>query len=249
MKKSQLSGFTCLLASAFMLAGCSSLSAEKNGQTESSASTAVSESSEDTAVSAVREKREPRAERINMRNKEGYEVVPSLFTMIDDFRIIPELTARAEVIVKGKVVKNEYIEHEGIIFTISEAEISELLGNSSSDTQMEAGSTLKLLQTGGIYGQRDAGGDEKNEDQKFEYTNGEFPVLKEGAEAVLFLEKYEGPIGDDLFVALGDYQGRFIAESDDYIEPQSENILSASGNKDFTLGELKEEIAGALSSE
>lgn len=85
----------------------------------------------------------------------------------------------------------------------------------------------------------------KNEGKTIEITANDAPVIKKSNEAVLFLTDYDGPLGTDLYVPIGDYQGRFIVESDDYIEPQSLQVTSEQGNSDFTMKEIKAEVESA----
>lgn len=200
--------------------------------------------------------RTPREQRIDMYNKEGYEVVSYGAAMVDNYENIEELTIDSQIVVKGIIESNEYVMYDGVIFTISELLIHETI--STDGQSFNNGDKIKVLQTGGIYEQVDVGADEKeftteedkaafkeHEGKKFEFTLEEVPVLKEDTETILFLQQYIGPLGEGLYVSIGDYQGRFIVESDNYIEPQSEEISSLEGNKDFTMEEVVAEVTAA----
>jgi len=57
-------------------------------------------------------------------------------------------------------------------------------------------------------------------------------VLRENEKAILFLEKYEGPVAEDAYVVLGVYQGKFK------INPDNNQYIVPSGAPQF-LEELK----------
>lgn len=201
-------------------------------------------------------KRVPRENRIDMTNKEGIPISSIQASMVDTFDSVEEIEKNSELTIRGIITNNEYLEFDNMAFTISTIQIEEIMTNEGEDPAIQVGGTIRVLQTGGIITQTYDPELEKNfttaeqnkdfkenvEGTKIEVVLEAAPVLKENTDSILFLQKYEGPIGQDLYVGTGDYQGRFIIESDSYIEPQSENVVSDNGNVDFTLEEIKEEV-------
>lgn len=207
-------------------------------------------------ISKSKEKSVPRENRIDMRNKDGIPISSIQASMVDTFVSVEEIEKNSDLTIRGIITNNEYLEYDNMAFTISTIKIEEIITNEGEDSSIQVGGTIRLLQTGGIITQsydpeleKDFTTDEQNKDfkeniegTKIEVVLESAPVLKENTNSILFLQKYEGPIGQDLYVGTGDYQGRFIIESDSYIEPQSENVVSDDGNIDFTLQEIKEEV-------
>ncbi len=234
----------------FSIAGCSSNTSTETGEIKDVKTVQVDK----TDMSF--KKREPRETRIDITNKEGYEVGSASLSMVDSFESVEQLVERSEIVIQGEVISNEYIDYDDIPFTISTVKILDII--SEDKDEFTIGDTIKVVQTGGLYVQKDVGGDEKiftteeqkeefkkNEGKTIEITANDAPVIKKSNEAVLFLTDYDGPLGTDLYVPIGDYQGRFIVESDDYIEPQSLQVTSEQGNSDFTMKEIKAEVESA----
>ncbi|MCM3218153.1 hypothetical protein ABER75_04265 [Niallia taxi] len=202
-------------------------------------------------------KREPRSTRIDITNKDGYQVSSAEASMVDSFESVEQLDQRSDLNIEGQVISNEYVTYDDIPFTISKVKIIDIIGK--TEEGFVIGDTIKVVQTGGLYVQHDVGGDEKiftTEEEKkesekmegktIEVTLNDAPVIKKNNTVVLFLEKSEDdPLGSDLYAAVGDYQGKFIVESDDYIEPQSLEIKSKHGNSDFTMEEIEAEVKSA----
>ncbi|MGL4739880.1 MAG: hypothetical protein ACRC41_03635 [Sarcina sp.] len=152
--------------------------------------------------------------------------------LVNCYETLEEINKDSEIVVKGKIIKNEYIEYEGVIFTVSQFKVEDAIkGNVSKDK------VIKVLQTGGISTVKSNEMDEKsfedpkevekhlknNLGKKFESTIEGVKVLKENDNAVLLLQKYDGPITQDSYVGTGDFQGRFIInEKTKSISPQSE---------------------------
>ena len=234
----------------FSIAGCSSNTSTETGEIIDVKTVQVDK----TDMSL--KKREPRETRIDITNKEGYEVGSASLSMVDSFESVEQLVERSEIVIEGEVIFNEYMDYDDIPFTISTVKILDII--SEDKDEFTIGDTIKVVQTGGLYVQKDVGGDGKiftTEEQKEEFkkiegktieiTANDAPVIKKSNEVVLFLTDYDGPLGTDLYVAIGDYQGRFIVESDDYIEPQSLQVTSEQGNSDFTMKEIKAEVESA----
>ncbi|MGL4875500.1 MAG: hypothetical protein ACRC30_12700 [Clostridium sp.] len=151
--------------------------------------------------------------------------------LVNYYETLEEINKDSEIVVKGKFIKNEYIEYEGVIFTVSQFKIDDVIkGN------INRNDVIKVLQTGGIGAVKLNEMDEKsfenpeevkehlknNLGKKFESTIEGIKVLKENDNAVLLLQKYYGPITQDSYVGTGDFQGRFIInEKTKSINPQS----------------------------
>lgn len=110
---------------------------------------------------------------------------------------------------------------EGITFTISSLEVNDVV---KSNNKVKNGKFIKVLQTGGIskltdVAEKDFENKEErekflkeNEGKEIELVFEGSPVIKEKQNAILFLTEYLGPIGKDLYVGTGDFQGRFIID-------------------------------------
>lgn len=135
---------------------------------------------------------------------------------------LDSLQKDSSLIIEGEVIANEYIVFEGITFTISIMKVNDVVKGNT----IKKGETVKVLQTGGISSisdipEKDFENKEererflkKNKGKKIELVFEESPVIKEQQNAVLFLTEYEGPIGKNLYVGTGDFQGRFIVNKD-----------------------------------
>lgn len=152
--------------------------------------------------------------------------------LVNYYKTLEEINRDSEVIVKGSIIENEYIEYGGLVFTVSRFKVDDVVkGN------VVKGDIIKVLQTGGISTLKSNEMDEKsfedskevekylknNLGKKYEATVEGVKVLKESDNAVVLLQKYDGPVTTDAYVGTGDFQGRFIInQKTKSINPQSD---------------------------
>lgn len=175
---------------------------------------------------------------VNKNNIEEEEEIPVANMsgkLVNYYKTLEEINKDSEVIVKGAIIENEYIEYGGLVFTLSKFKVDDVVkGN------LVKGDVIKVLQTGGISTLKSNEMDEKsfedpkevekylknNLGKKYEATIEGVKVLKESDNAVLLLQKYDGPVTTDAYVGTGDFQGRFIInQKTKSINPQS-NFLT-----------------------
>lgn len=114
-------------------------------------------------------------------------------SVVKGYHHVQELYQDADVVAEIEVKNSKSINYSGVVFTVSETHVTQVYEGSVQ--------TLTILETGGKQGEID-------------YTmNGNY-VLQPGDRAIVFLEKYTGPIIDDAYVILGVYQGKFKVEAD-----------------------------------
>ncbi|ADL52878.1 hypothetical protein [Clostridium cellulovorans] len=179
--------------------------------------------------------------------KENIEVVNMSGKMSKIYRDVDSLEQESGLVVEGTVISNEYIEENLITFTISTVKVTKVL---KGNDVVKAGDTVKMLQTGGIMTVKsnpstakefdDPKEVEKNIGKKVEIALEGVPVLKEGESAIIFLQKYQGSIVKDGFVATGDYQGRFKIKNDETAEPQSDILKET--YKAYTVEDFENSI-------
>ncbi|MGE7828409.1 hypothetical protein [Paenibacillus sp. NPDC093718] len=109
-----------------------------------------------------------------------------------------ELKNDSLLIAEIMVTEGESLVYENVPFTISEVEVL----NEYNGEIIEK--SIKLLETGGII------------DNKQFSINGN-PTLNRNDRALVFLQKYEGPIVDNAYVITGDYQGKFLLNSENEV--------------------------------
>lgn len=134
------------------------------------------------------------------------------------YKSVDELKRNAEIIVRVKAEKVKSLTFQNTVFTVSTNDVQKVYKGTSVP------STLKVLETGGLIG-------DKN------YVFESSPVLSPGEEAVLFLERYDGPITNDAYVVLGAFQGKFNATGEE-LTPQKnshESLIRVHSIRDFDL--------------
>jgi hypothetical protein len=129
------------------------------------------------------------------------------------YESISELANDADIIAEVEVTSSNTLSYYDVPFTVSNADLLDTYKGGTT------GTTINLLETGGIIDNQ-------------EYSPEGNDVLKENDKAILFLQKYEGPITNDAYVVLGVYQGKFKIDSDN-------NSLIAPKNAPFLLKELE----------
>ncbi|MEI2395777.1 hypothetical protein [Paenibacillus phytohabitans] len=119
------------------------------------------------------------------------EVVEYHGDLAENFNTVSKLTYGSDAIYEVEVNDSKSFEYEGVIFTVSNANVNEHYKGASIDT-------VNILETGGNY-------------NNTEYVFEDSSVLKIGDKAIVYLEKYEGPIPEaqGTYVVTGAYQGKF----------------------------------------
>jgi len=133
------------------------------------------------------------------------------YSSIDDLKDSSELIA--EVLVSD----SDALKYKNVIFTVQSAQVQKLYKGSVDIKD------IQILETGGVYGNA-------------EYTFEKNKVMKKGEKAVVFLEKYKGPILKDAYVILGVFQGKFTIDKNGDLTPSYETIGEISNVKN--LGDL-----------
>jgi Na+-transporting methylmalonyl-CoA/oxaloacetate decarboxylase gamma subunit len=128
----------------------------------------------------------------------------------ENFTSIKSLHDSAQLIAKVKIEGSTSYEYGNVIFTLSKADIKKVYKG-----DLDKNSVINILETGGT------GND------GLEYLSDGNTVFAPGDEAVVYLEKYIGPVAEDSYVIKGVYQGKFKVKGD--------RLLPASE----TEGELK----------
>lgn len=166
--------------------------------------------------------------------------------LVKVYESIKELDKDSDFAIEGTVISNEYMKYDDLAYTISEVKVEKSLKGDILE-----GTTIKLLQSGGILDiinenlpKKDFEDKEEverireeNKDEKYESVIYNAKVLKESEKCILYLEKIEGAfekkfnpdfgdlqIGNDLYIATGNFQGRFKVDKENKVTPQSEYI-------------------------
>lgn len=159
----------------------------------------------------------------NLNGGEDIPVVEASGKLVNCYDTLGKINNDSEVVVKGTIIENEYVDYHDLTFTISKFKIDEVVKGDVS-----VGDTIKVLQTGGISefkrNEEDIKSFEDPEEvekylkdkigKKYEVAMEGVRVLKEGTSSVLLLQKYDGPVVEDAYVGTGDFQGRFILNKD-----------------------------------
>jgi hypothetical protein len=139
-------------------------------------------------------------------------------TLSNSYSEVESLKEAAEIIAEVKINSNEYFEYSEIPFTLSNAEIKKL-----HKGDINGQKSINILETGGVI-------------DNVEYTFEGEKVVKEKEKAIVFLEKYEGPIKSEIdkYVIIGVYEGKYKIDNKD------PNLLTASSHNRGELAKVKE---------
>lgn len=111
-----------------------------------------------------------------------------------EYTRIEDLKNDSEIIVEVRASEVKSFDHKNIIFTLTKAEVLNIYKG-------QAVENINILETGGIQNNTN-------------YTFFDNKVFEKNDTALLFLDKYVGPIVDDAYVILGAYQGKFLTNGD-----------------------------------
>ncbi|MBP2002585.1 hypothetical protein J2Z69_003671 [Paenibacillus shirakamiensis] len=139
--------------------------------------------------------------------------------LAEGFETVDELKNSSEVIVEVEADKGTSFEYNHAIFTSTRVKINKIYkGELNVDY-------IKVLETGGFY---------HNSENVLE---GNY-VLQSGEKAILFLDKYIGPVTSNSYVVKGAYQGKFVfVEGSDFISGDNKGKFKENIGK---FGELQQ---------
>lgn len=126
------------------------------------------------------------------------KVVPMSGDIVSNYDNVIELNEQAELIMEVTINSIENINFSEVLFTLSEAEVVNVYKGESVHR-------INILETGGT-GEILIDGQKEEVQVIFE----ENEPFSEGENAIVYLERYEGPIAEDAYIILGVYQGKFI---------------------------------------
>gem|GEM_PF-1884455 len=112
----------------------------------------------------------------------------------ESFSSIEQLKDNSQLIAEVEIEKSDSFPYKHVVFTLSEAKLLHVYKG-----EVQNDETIKILETGGY---KDG----------TEYTFEGNKVFTEKETAIVFLEKYEGPIVDYAYVIKGGYQGKFVTD-------------------------------------
>ena len=116
-------------------------------------------------------------------------VVDTHASLVHDYTTVAELKQEADIIAEVQINQSQATKYKDLVFTISEAKVMKTFKGTVSDN-------LNILETGGTF-----------QDTKYMLNGNE--AFSTGNKAIVFLERYEGPIAENAYVILGVYEGKF----------------------------------------
>lgn len=225
MKKISILGILFLVMSTSIFVGCNTENIAQNNQEKNIESNEnIVKNDESTSENSNLDKTE----------KESLPTSDMSGKLVNEYKTVDEINSDSQLAVKGTVISNEYIEYGGLTFTLSEFKINKVMKG-----DVNVGDAIKVLQNGGISefksNDENVKSFENSEEveknlkekigKKYEITIDGVKVLKKNDNAVLLLQKYEGPVASDAYVGTGDFQGRFIVDEKlKNVNPQSKHL-------------------------
>ena len=120
----------------------------------------------------------------------------------ESFDTVSELKENAPIIAKVNVTEAKSFDYGNVTFKLSDAKIKKVYkGDLKNNT------SISILETGG------SGAD------GLTYLPEGNSVFASGDEAVVFLERYVGPVAEDSYVIKGVYQGKFKIKGNKVVPP------------------------------
>lgn len=119
------------------------------------------------------------------------EVVEMNGSVVAEYKTVEQLKNDAPIIAEVKALDVKYTEYSNVPFTLTDVKVERVFKGTVGDQKQ-----ITILETGGIK-------DNKN----FAFEGNE--VFKKNEKAIVFLEKYEGPVAGNAYVIKGVYQGKF----------------------------------------
>lgn len=133
------------------------------------------------------------------------------------YKSVDELKKEADLIAEVKIEDTSPFTYHDVVFTLSDAYVNKAFkGN--------PGSKIKILETGGVIGNKS-------------YIFEDNPVFSSKERAIVFLQRYTGPVSKDSYVILGVYEGKFkYSNGNSLIPPRTKEIQLNTINKLADLG-------------
>lgn len=132
--------------------------------------------------------------------KNDSQVVNMHLDLVEHFDSIETLKSESSLIAHVDITESKTFEYENVPFTLSKANIKKLYKGNEEKTQ------INILETGGNY-------------DKINYLSDGNAVFKKSDQAIVFLEKYIGPVTEDSYVIKGVYQGKFKFNGSNLLPP------------------------------
>ncbi|CAM2773777.1 hypothetical protein PASE110613_00100 [Paenibacillus sediminis] len=123
------------------------------------------------------------------------------FDLTESFDSIESLEQSASLIANVKVNSSKSFTYGNVVFTLSNVSVNKAYKG-------EADKTINILETGGI-----------GEDGLY-YTVEGNDVLLKNQQAIVYLEKYDGPIAENAYVIKGVYEGKFKIQNGKLLPPK-----------------------------
>lgn len=131
-------------------------------------------------------------------------IVPMKAILAVNYQSVAGLTRAAQLIVFARASFTEDVQYGQLPFAVTTLEVLDVLKSNRA-----APGRLRVLELGGrLQPGPVKGGDGAMRESRTVSLEG-VPVMKPGAEYVLFLEPYVGSVTSDAWVALGQFQGTF----------------------------------------
>ncbi|WP_173275974.1 hypothetical protein [Paenibacillus sp. NEAU-GSW1] len=121
------------------------------------------------------------------------------FDLSEHFESVESLQESASLIARVKIKDTSSYQYGNVVFTLSDATVKKVY---KGDIEKQA--DIRILETGGSY-------------EGLVYIAEGNAVFAKNDEAVVFLEKYDGPVAEDAYVIKGVYQGKFKVKGDQLI--------------------------------
>ncbi|MEK3882447.1 hypothetical protein [Paenibacillus sp. PL2-23] len=155
----------------------------------------------------------------NKGTSQSLPTVDMHFDLVEKFDSVEELYEKSNIIAQVKVGNTNTIEYGNVAFTLSNVEIIKVFKG-----DLDKKSTISILETGGTH------------DGLIYRAEGN-AVFTKSDQAIVYLEKYEGPIADNSYVIKGVYQGKFKVNGEKITPPNEVdgNIESVKSIKDLKL--------------
>lgn len=125
-----------------------------------------------------------------------------------DYPDLAALVRGATVILVGTVLSSTPRPYENVPFTVSSLTAEQVVKG-----RVPVGTSIDVLQTGGLMAPRPAKGSAVQAVTVQDYSFGGVPVMKAGERYLLFLSgPASGPVAADVYLVLGEFQGKHLID-------------------------------------
>jgi hypothetical protein len=154
----------------------------------------------------------------NQKDNNQNNIVDVHYDLRESFDSVDGLYKSATLVAQVTINDTTAFEYGNIGFSLSDANVVKVFkGDLGSEN-------LRILETGGTH-------------DGLIYKNEGNSVFEKSEQAIVFLEKYIGPVAEDAYIIKGLYQGKFIIDGQKVIPPfeVSEDIASVRSISDLKL--------------